>query len=85
MHNIPQVYTDTGYAEAYQLVGVIGAVATVAPAVILRTGRKLFCCGYCAARWMGAGVTARNRIAMSCPSVKCRPGDGHRAPRSRRG
>jgi hypothetical protein len=27
----------------------------------------------------------RNRIAMSCPSVKCRSGDGHRAPRSRRG
>jgi MFS family permease len=40
VHDIPQVYTDAGYAEAYLLIGVIGAVVTVALAIILRTGRK---------------------------------------------
>jgi hypothetical protein len=40
VHDIPQVYTDAGYAEAYLLIGVIGAVVTLALAIILRTGRK---------------------------------------------
>jgi MFS family permease len=40
VHDIPQVYTDAGYAQAYLLIGVIGAVVTVALAIILRTGRK---------------------------------------------
>jgi MFS family permease len=40
VHDIPQVYTDAGYGEAYLLIGVIGAVITVALAVMLRTGRE---------------------------------------------
>jgi len=40
VHDIPQVYTDAGYAEAYLLIGVIAAVVTVALVILLRTGRK---------------------------------------------
>lgn len=38
--DIPQVYTNAAYSQAYLLIGVIAAVITVALAILLRSGRS---------------------------------------------
>jgi hypothetical protein len=40
VHDIPQVYTNAAYTQAYLLIGVIAAVITVALAIALRSGRS---------------------------------------------
>jgi len=40
VHDIPQVYTNAAYTQAYLLIGVIAAVVTVALAIALRSGRS---------------------------------------------
>jgi MFS family permease len=40
VHDIPQVYTNAAYTQAYLLIGIIAAVVTVALVLVLRTGRS---------------------------------------------
>ena len=39
MHDIPQVYTNAAYSQAYLLIGVTAGVISVALALALRSGR----------------------------------------------
>ena len=58
---IPQVYTDADYSEAHLYIGVIAAAATLALAIILRTGRTP---GPWRCRRSGAGTGERHHRAV---------------------
>ena len=60
VQDIPQVYTQAAYSQAYLLIGVIAAVITVALALLLRSGRTPARGGEAAAAPAGPATRGRS-------------------------